>query len=141
MRSTGRFKTLEAGSITALDGVSAPEFPAASASAAGIVELANNAEAKALQSTELAITPAALGNVLVGIKAISFDGKNGAGACTAVGAVDGDMVLAVFGLTSGSLGAVDGSFESVITVNDQIQQSAVGDLSTKDYVALLLAVA
>jgi ABC-type uncharacterized transport system ATPase component len=113
----------------------------ASSSAAGVVELATNAEAKALQSIELAITPAALGNVLANLRLITFDGRNGAGACTLAGAVDGDLVVAVAGLTEGALGDASASFEAIITVNDQIQQSAAGDLSAKNYLVLLLPTA
>lgn len=141
MRSVGRFKTLEAGTITALDGTSAPTFPAASASASGTVELATSAEAKTGTDTARAVTAAGLRAVLTGLKTISFDGSNGAGVCTATGAVVGDKVLAVFGITGGALGAAGASFEATITVVNQIQQSAVGNLSANDYVALLLAVA
>src|SRR5689334_10431034 len=53
-------------------------------------------------------------------------GSNGAGACTATGARVGDVVFAVFGApTAGGamVAFVPGTdFESVITVNDQIQQ-------------------
>lgn len=76
-------------------------------------------------------------SALGSLKMITFDGINGAGACTAVGAVVGDVVIAVTGLTSGALGSASASFESTITTVDEIQQSSESDLSTKDYVALL----
>lgn len=108
---------------------------------AGVLELATSAEAVTGTDTARAITAANLRAVLGKLKFISFDGKNGAGACTATGAVLGDLVLYVFGLTAGALGNASASFESAITVADQIQQSAGGDLSLNDYVAVLLAVA
>ena len=114
---------------------------AASATAAGLVELATDAEAKTGTDTVRAITAANLRAVFTGIKTISFDGKNGAGACTAVGAVAGMKVLGVFGITAGALGNAAASFEAAITVNDQIQQSSASNLSANDYVAILLAVA
>jgi hypothetical protein len=114
---------------------------ASSASTSGIVELATSAEAIAGVDTGRVVTPAALQAVFGKLKMISFDGRNGAGACTATGAVDGDIVLAVFGITSGALGAADASFEAIVTVDDQIQQSAATNLSANDFVALLLAVA
>lgn len=113
----------------------------ASAAASGIVELATDAEAKTGTDTGRALTPANLRAVLTGLKTISFDGRSGAGACTATGAVVGMKVLAVFGITAGALGNAAASFESTITVADQIQQSAAGNLSANDYVAVLLAVA
>lgn len=114
---------------------------AASATAAGLVELATDAEALAGTDTARAITAANLRAVLLGLKLISFDGRNGAGACTATGAAVGDKVLAVFGLTAGAVGAADASFEAAITVINQIQQSAAGDLSANDYCVLLAQVA
>ena len=50
-------------------------------------------------------------------------------------------VLGVFGMTAGALGTAAASFETTITVINQIQQSAAGDLSLNDYTAILLAVA
>lgn len=114
---------------------------AASSSQAGQIETATNAEAKALQAIDRALTPAALGNVLLGMRLGTFAGRNGAGACTLTGAVVGDLVVGVACLTAGQLGMVDASFEAAITVADQIQQSAATDLSARAYVVLLLPVA
>lgn len=114
---------------------------AASATAAGIVELATDAEAVAGSSTALAVTPANVRAVMGKIKAISFNGVSAAGPCVATGAVVGDLVLAVFGITDGALGAADASFEAAVTVDDEIQQSSASNLSANDYVAILLAVA
>jgi hypothetical protein len=114
---------------------------AASATAQGKVELATDAEAITGTDTARAVTAANLRAVFGKLKMISFDGRNGAGACTATGAVIGDLVLAVFGITGGALGAAGASFQATITVADQIQQSSASNLSANDYVALLLAVA
>ncbi len=113
----------------------------ASATAQGKVELATNAEVITGTDTARAVTAAGVRAVLAKLKLISFDGRNGAGACTATGAVVGDLVLAVFGITDGALGAAGSNFESAITVVDQVQQSSASNLSANDYVALLLAVA
>lgn len=109
-----------------------------SASAPGPVELATNAEALAAQSVELAITPAQLGVVTASLKLLSFDGVAAAGPCTLTGAAVGDYVIAVAGLTDGALGSASASFQSAITVINQIQQSSESDLSANNYLALLI---
>lgn len=114
---------------------------ASSATVAGLVELATDAEAKTGTDTARAVTPANLAAVLGTIKLITIDGRNGAGACTATGAVIGDKVVAVAGITSGALGDADAAFEDVVTVTDQIQQSSASNLSANDYIALLISVA
>lgn len=68
---------------------------------------------------------------------MSFDGRNGTGACTATGLEVGDVVMSLVGLTAGALGDASSSFESTITVDDEIQQSAAGDLSLNDYLAVI----
>lgn len=73
-----------------------------------------------------------------GLKFITVDGRNGAGAITATGAVVGDTVVGVAGLTSGALGAADASFEGTITVADQVQQSSASNLSANDYLVVLV---
>lgn len=114
---------------------------AASATSAGLVELATNAEARAGSSTALSTTPANVANMFAGLKFITVDGRNGAGAITATGAVVGDVVVGVAGLTAGALGAATASFESAITVADQVQQSSASNLSANDYLVVLRAVA
>lgn len=114
---------------------------AASAAAVGQVELATNAEARTGTDTARAVTPANVRNVLTGLKFISVDGRNGAGAITATGAVVGDKVIGVVGITGGALGDATASFEGTITVVNQIQQSSASNLSANDYIAVLLAVA
>lgn len=114
---------------------------AASATGAGLVELATDAEAKAGSSTALATTPANVASMFAGLKFITVHGRNGAGAITATGAVVGDVVIGVAGLTTGALGAATASFESAITVVNQIQQSSASNLSANDYLVVLRAVA
>lgn len=76
-----------------------------------------------------------------GLKFITVDGRSGAGAVTATGAVVGDTVVGVAGLTAGALGAADASFEGTITVADQIQQSSASNLSANDYLVVLVNLA
>lgn len=113
----------------------------ASATTAGLVELATNAEARAGSSTALGTTPANVAHMFAGLKFITVDGRNGAGAITATGAVVGDVVVGVAGLTAGALGAATAGFQSAITVADQVQQSSASDLSANDYLVVLRAVA
>lgn len=63
-----------------------------------------------------------------------FGGHNGIGACTMTGAKVGDVVQSVLSFGAGS--AAD--FETVITVNDQIQQTVAVDLHTGSFAALLI---
>lgn len=70
------------------------------------------------------------------LKYSGFTGKNGAGACTLTGAKVDDVVAGVVNITDG--GNVAASFETVITVADQIQQSSASDLSTKKFSVLLV---
>jgi len=110
----------------------------ASDAAKGIVELATNAEALTGTDAERALTAANLASVLGNLDLISFVGINGAGACTMTGVKVGDLVLAVTGAVAGDVGSQGTKFESAITVEDEIQQSDVGDLSNKVFVALIL---
>lgn len=114
---------------------------AASATAAGLVELATNAEARTGTDTARAVTPANVRNVLTGIKLYTFDGAAAAGAITLTGAAVGDIVLEVAGLTAGALGNANASFEATITVINQIQQVDAANLSANDYIVILLSVA
>jgi len=76
--------------------------------------------------------------MLNGLKALSFVGKNGAGAITIAGTAIGDKVLCVVGITAAALGDASASFEGVITVAGQIQQSSASNLSTNTYIAYLI---
>lgn len=62
-------------------------------------------------------------------------GHNNAGACTLVGAKVGDKVVSVQNITDHLLASA--SFEAVITVADQIQQSSASDLSAKTVMVFL----
>lgn len=111
------------------------------ATRAGVVELATDAEAVTGTDTARAVTPANVRAVMNKRKVLTALGKNGTGAVTLTGAVVGDIVENVAGITAGSLGNAAASFESVITVVNQIQQSSASDLSAKAYIFDLLAVA
>ena len=75
---------------------------------------------------------------LVGNALASGSGRNGAGACTVVAAVVGDAILSVIGV-SGAEGANDktASFETVVTINGQVQQTDAADLSTSSFMFLV----
>ena len=103
----------------------------------GVVEMATAAEALAGADTGRAVTPAGLQGSLGNLELISFVGKNLAGACTATGLKVGDLVLSVTGVVAADVGDMAAKFEATITVNDQIQQSAAENLSTKVYMALI----
>ena len=84
----------DAETITGTDAVRAVtpaglQAKVASATAKGIVELTTDAEAKTGTDTARAVTAANVRSVLAGVKAISFPGRNGIGAISAVGAVAG----------------------------------------------------
>lgn len=72
------------------------------------------------------------------LKKFAFTGHNLAGACTCTGAAVGDRVVGVTNITDGTSAA--SSFESTITVVNQIQQSAASDLSAKKFDVLLISV-
>jgi hypothetical protein len=72
------------------------------------------------------------------LRFLAFAGHNGAGACTATGAKVGDTVVGVIDLAGGSVSAA-ASFESTITVINQIQQSSVSDLSALKYALIVVA--
>lgn len=112
---------------------------AASATVAGVAELATDAEAKIGTDTGRAITPANLAAVLLNCKVLSFTGSNLAGACTLTGAAVGDKVIGLTGLSA--VGGADAKFESTITVINQIQQTAAENLSAATFLVILLPAA
>jgi hypothetical protein len=112
-------------------------MPDATDAVKGKVELASDAEAIAVTVADKALVPANLAAVLGKLKLYSFTGSNGAGACGCTGLQVGDMVLGVSGITTGALGDLSAAFETVITVVDQLQQSAVENYSTKNFTALV----
>lgn len=69
-------------------------------------------------------------------KLYSIAGRNGAGACTMTGAKVGDKVVGVIDLAAGSVSAA-ASFESTVTVADQLQQSSASNLSAVKYAVLV----
>lgn len=110
--------------------------------AAGAVEEGKLAAA-AVATAKLAggaVTGAKL--AATGVKSGSFAGRNGAGACALAGAAVGDRVLAVMRIddAAGAVGQA-ASFQVTITVVDEIQQTAVGDLSAQKFSVILLPAA
>lgn len=65
-----------------------------------------------------------------------FEGVSASGAISLAGARTGDVVTKLVGVY-GATGDQSSKFESVITVDDQIQQTHAGDLSANQYVAIL----
>lgn len=65
-------------------------------------------------------------------------GHNGAGAVTATGAKVGDAIIDV-NCTNAGTNAGRSSFEALVTVNDQIQQSSAVNLSAATFDFLLIA--
>lgn len=75
---------------------------------------------------EVAIQPSATPTM---VTKITFTGSNGAGACTCTGANVGDRVIVITATAGTYSGVYATDFEQTITVDDQIQQAAVGNLS------------
>jgi hypothetical protein len=141
----GAGTTAESFAISALDAVIAPTITSAMLADDSVVEakIADGAVATAkladaaVETAKLAddnVTAAKLDDAALRFSA--FTGKSGTGACTLTGAAVGDVVLGVVNLTDG--GNASSSFESTITVVNQIQQSSASDLSTKKFSVLLL---
>lgn len=59
----------------------------------------------------------------------TFTGRNGAGAITLTGAVVDDIVVSLERVSGTYSGTLSTDFEQVITVGNQIQQAAVGNLT------------
>lgn len=105
---------------------------------AGLLALATNAIGLAGTDTAKALTAAILAYVLTQVKIESFMGHNLTGACTLTGVKIGDLVLGVTGIGSTLVGDLSGSFETTITVADQIQQSSNTDLHLNQYMVVIL---
>lgn len=110
----------------------------ATTTAKGPVELATNAETLAGTDTDRALTAASVAYLVSMMDVLSFTGAASAGACTLTGVKAGDKVLTVTGVASGTKGDQGTSFETTITVNDQIQQSSASNLSANVYLAFIL---
>lgn len=77
-------------------------------------------------------------NLIPGLELIAFAGAAAAGPCTATGLKVGDVILSVTGVVAADVGDQSALFETVVTVNNQIQQVSASNLSTKVYHALVL---
>jgi hypothetical protein len=96
---------------------------------------------------EVFVDPQLVGDTLAqqsfaGLKTLNAAGRNGAGAITLTGAAVGDRVVLVLGVASAAgsantLVSPEGSFETTITVVDQIQQTDAADLSGSNYMFVL----
>lgn len=76
-------------------------------------------------------TVAAVGAIRDIVVMVLQAGKNGTGALALTGTAVGDAVLSVINVTDGGASAdVSSSYETTITVENQIQQSAATDFST-----------
>ncbi len=80
-----------------------------------------------------------LGNALGGIRVLTSVGHNNVGAATLTGAKVGDVVIGVSNVTDHATLLPGVDFEATITVNDQIQQLSVANLSAKTIFVLLAA--
>lgn len=103
----------------------------------GQTTFCSDAEVKAGTNTTKVVSPARVSTAIGTLVLINFVGKNLAGACTAVGLKAGDVVLSVTGIAAADVGDKASLFETVITVNDEIQQLSATNLSTKVYSALI----
>lgn len=131
--------TVKAGAtLTVESGASVEGIVAASqatTSTAGKVELATDAEAVAGSDTARAVTPHALAAAIAKMFPLSWNGRDGAGACSAPGAAVGDKVL---GVTQTGAGGTSDAFEATVSVVDQVQQTSGSDLSSGSYLGLLV---
>ncbi len=64
-------------------------------------------------------------------------GLNGAGSCIVPDAKKGDIVVGMYNIQT--LGNESASFESVVSVTGQIQQTSSGNLGTNQYWAYICA--
>lgn len=109
---------------------------AASTTVAGLVELATSAETKTGTDTARAVTPKGLADALALVKFYTFAGVAAAGPVTVTGVKVGDVITSVINVTDTA--DASASFETAVTVNDQVQQSSASDLSTKKFQAVIL---
>lgn len=70
-------------------------------------------------------------------RTITFNGRNGAGACTATGVKAGDKILFLVKTDDGAFNY--GAFNSTVSVDDEIEQVAPSNLLANTYSALILA--
>ena len=99
--------------------------------------------AGAIDTTQIADDAVTGAKIAAALRAFtSFDGVDGSGVepalgCTLTGVSVGDKVIGLIDFATGASAA--DKFESVITVDDEIQQTALEDLSAATYVVLVLA--
>lgn len=70
---------------------------------------------------------------------LEFVGSNGAGDCTATGVKIGDAIVGILPLTTPAAGNASALFETVATKNDKIVQNSTTNLSSKTYMAFIIA--
>lgn len=70
---------------------------------------------------------------------LKFAGNNGAGACPCTGLKVGDTVIGIVDASGGGGSTSAASFQSTITVQNEIQQTDAADLSGSVFVALVVA--
>lgn len=87
-----------------------------------------------VSSGGLLVDGALIGSKRSAVKTV-FTGRNGAGAITLTGARVGDKVSALINMTSPA--DAKANFESVITVDNQIQQSSASDLTASKFLVEL----
>ena len=99
--------------------------------------------AGAIDTTQIADDAVTGAKIAAALRAFtSFDGVDGSGVepalgCTLTGVSVGDKVIGLIDFATGASAA--DKFESVITVDDEIQQTALEDLSAVTCVVLVLA--
>lgn len=74
---------------------------------------------------------------VLALRYVEFAGCDGAGSCRVLGACAGDTVSSVVGIV-GITGSQVSGFETVITIDDQIQQTSTSDWSNKYFRAYLV---
>ena len=73
--------------------------------------------------------------LLIKRKLVTFEGRNGTGSIAVPGLAISDRVRVLQGLAVADVGDQSGSFEAVITVADEIQQSDAANLTGKAFIA------
>jgi hypothetical protein len=73
-----------------------------------------------------------------GLRTLMFDGRNGAGAIALEGALQGDSVVTLKKIYGTYSGTVITDFETVISVDGEIQQASASDLSAVTFRVELL---
>lgn len=108
------------------------------------VEPGGTLNMKAGSTINLPAAGVTLGNIsFAGLTGLQAAGRNAAGAITLTGATVGQRLVIALGTITNStasnafIAPAAGTFESVITVADQIQQASASDLSANSYFFVL----